>query len=106
MHLYILRSISTGLFYVGTTEDVETRLLQHNSPETNPSRWTRRRGPWELAYRKEFTEKRAALHAELYVKKMKSRKFLEKLISGEYSLSGFGSKVDEVARSDGGAADS
>jgi putative endonuclease len=89
MYLYILKSVSTGKFYVGSTEDIDARLSQHNAPRTNPSRWTRCSGPWELEYLKEFSEKRSAIRAERYVKSMKSREFLKKLITGEYSLSEF-----------------
>ena len=74
---------------MGTTEDVEARLAQHNSPATNPSRWTRGGGPWELQYRKQFSSEKSAILAERYVKSMKSREFLKKLISGEYSLPEF-----------------
>jgi putative endonuclease len=89
MNLYILKSASRDTYYVGITEDVDTRLAQHNMPATNPSRWTRGGGPWELKYRKKFSSKRSAILTERYVKRMKSREYLKKLISGEYSLPEF-----------------
>lgn len=89
MFLYVLRSCATNRYYVGVTGDLAIRLAQHNSAEINPSRWTRSRGPWELVFQKEYAETRSAIRAERYVKKMKSAKFLEKLISGEYVLPAF-----------------
>jgi putative endonuclease len=89
MYVYILRSLNTGRFYIGTTDDLASRLAQHNSPATNPSRWTRGGAPWDLLFHKEYPSKGCALRAERYLKKMKSRKFLEKLVSGEYVLPDF-----------------
>jgi putative endonuclease len=89
MYLYILKSAKTGRYYVGATEDIGVRLEQHNAPESNPSVWTRSRGPWELLYSKEYPDKRSALRAEQFVKKMKSRAFIEKLVSASYTLPSF-----------------
>ena len=43
-HIYILRSIPTGRYYVGSTSDIDQRLAKHNkgyswfhSPKTDPS---------------------------------------------------------------------
>jgi putative endonuclease len=90
MNLYILRSRSSGRYYVGATNDLIARLAQHNTPEMNPSRWTRSRGPWEMVFHKKYVSAHSALLAERYVKKMKSAKFIEKLLSGEYALPSFG----------------
>ena len=86
MYLYILSSQRTNRYYVGTTTDMDVRLRQHNDPAQNPSRWTRSGGPWDLAFSQEFATNREALRAEKYLKRMKSRAFLEKLIRGEYKL--------------------
>ena len=87
--LYILRSKKTGRNYVGACRDLDIRLSQHNHPGINPSRVTRGGGPWELIYSQRFDTVAEALRAERYVKRMKTRKFIEKLISGEYKLPEF-----------------
>jgi len=87
--VYILRSLRTGRYYVGSTEDLSFRLDEHNRPEKNRSRWTRGRGPWELVYQRRFSTIRNARRAERFVKGMKSRDFIDKLISGEYNLDQF-----------------
>jgi len=86
MTVYILRSESTQMFYVGASEETAVRLLQHNEIVPNPSRWTRGRGPWRLVYTRRFDSKREALQAERFIKRMKSRAFIEKLVSREYDL--------------------
>jgi predicted GIY-YIG superfamily endonuclease len=40
-------------------------------------------------YQREFESKAEAVRAERYLKRMKSRTFLEKLVSGEYALPDF-----------------
>ena len=44
--VYVLRNPS-GKFYVGLTKDVARRLNDHN---TGRSEWTKKFGPWELAW--------------------------------------------------------
>jgi putative endonuclease len=89
MYVYILHSLSAERYYIGATDDFTLRLAQHNAPETNPSRWTRGGALWDLVFQKRYSSKRSALRAERYVKNMKSRDFLAKLISGEYVLPDF-----------------
>lgn len=84
--LYILQSLRTGSFYVGATENLSVRLEQHNAPGKNPSRWTRTGGPWKLVFSQEFGTSADTLRAERFIKRMKSRKFIEKLIRGEHKL--------------------
>jgi predicted GIY-YIG superfamily endonuclease len=49
--LYILESLTTGRFYVGSTSDLDRRMEEHARGHS-PS--TRGRGPWKLAYRESF----------------------------------------------------
>src|SRR5437868_5465048 len=44
--VYVIEN-SSGTFYIGLSEDLATRLAQHNS---GVSSWTRNRGPWKLAW--------------------------------------------------------
>src|SRR5436189_79920 len=44
--VYVLRNTG-GRFYIGLSENVAARLLQHNN---GVSRWTRSRGRWSLAW--------------------------------------------------------
>ena len=85
-HVYILRSLSTDRYYVGSTDDVPRRLAQHSPRIVNPSRWTRSGGPWVLVFSEEFANLGDARRAERFIKRMKSRKFIEQLLRGERTL--------------------
>ncbi len=76
-HMYILRSVSTGKFYVGHTENLTKRLFEHNHNRTLS---IRNRGPWELVYSEEFRTRSEASRREREVKSMKSHKWIEQLV--------------------------
>lgn len=46
-YVYLLRSLKDGDIYVGYSNDLRRRLLEHN---TGKSRSTRHRAPFELVY--------------------------------------------------------
>jgi putative endonuclease len=68
-HLYILRSITTGKFYVGATVDLARRLGEHGRGH---SPFTRGRGPWELVYEEEYPDLAGARRREREIKSWKS----------------------------------
>ncbi len=76
---YILKSDILDRYYVGYTSDINERLKKHNS---GGSTWTRRGIPWKIVFVKKFVNKREAMQFERYLKKMKSRRILEKYIAG------------------------
>ena len=76
--VYIIYSQSQDKYYTGYTHNLEVRLLKHNSGAT-PS--TRRGIPWILVYREEYGDKASAIKRESQIKRMKSRKYIENLIS-------------------------
>jgi putative endonuclease len=75
--LYILRSESSGRFYVGSTDSLDRRLSEHHRGHT-PS--TRRRGPWKLIYTETFETLLQARRRELEIKNWKSAKLIQALI--------------------------
>ena len=76
--VYILRSSRSGHFYIGYSADPQTRLEQHNLAKVTA---TRNRGPWELVHTEECADATAARRRERKLKSMKSRVYLESLIS-------------------------
>ena len=76
--VYIIYSAKLDRFYVGHTENVETRLGQHN---TRFSTFTSKASDWILVYTEEYPERKSAHLRELEIKKKKSRKYIEYLIS-------------------------
>ena len=75
-HTYVLRSESTGKFYVGHTENLTKRIVEHNS---NRTRSTMNRGPWELFYSEQFPTRSAASQREREIKGMKSHAWIAQL---------------------------
>ncbi len=78
-YVYILYSQSKNKYYIGYSQNLEDRVAKHNTGAT-PS--TKAGKPWILVYKEEFIDKNTALRRELAIKKMKSRKYIERLISG------------------------
>ena len=78
--VYILHSKLNGRYYIGHTSNIEKRLLEHNAGLTYS---TRNYAPWEVVFQRNFDSKGLAQHIELKIKRMKSRKFIEKLINNE-----------------------
>ena len=76
---YILESQMNGRYYVGSCEDVAVRLKRHNdgaTPSTKPYR------PWCVVWVEQHTSKTDALKREREIKRMKSRQYIERLITG------------------------
>jgi putative endonuclease len=81
-YLYILQSRSTGRYYVGSTNDLNRRLSEHNRAH---SLATRGRGPWILVRRESFPTLLEARRRELEIKKWKSSKAIASLIDKRVS---------------------
>ena len=64
-------------YYIGHTEDI-TRLEQHNS---GISTYTAAANDWLLVYSEDYDTRELARKRELEIKKKKSRKYIEWLIS-------------------------
>ena len=77
-YVYFLYSKSKDRYYVGSSENPEKRLLRHNAGATKSTKPGR---PWKIVYVEEFNSKTEAIKREYYLKKMKSRIVLEKIIS-------------------------
>ncbi len=78
--VYIIQSEHNGRYYVGISHDPKLRLQHHDDGWT---RSTKGRGPWKVVYTEEFITKAFALRREREIKRMKSRKYIERLIHAE-----------------------
>ncbi|WP_336514362.1 GIY-YIG nuclease family protein [Pollutibacter soli] len=78
-YCYILYSVKLDKYYVGSTNDLERRMTEHNRGK---ERFTKTGSPWKLVYQEKFDELILARRRELAIKKMKSRTSIQKLISG------------------------
>ena len=76
-YVYMLRCGDNTL-YTGVTGDVDRRLAAHRAGKG--AKYTRGRGPLELVYVEEVSDKSAALRREYQIKRL-SREEKERLIS-------------------------
>jgi putative endonuclease len=76
--VYILYSEKRDKYYIGQTEDLENRLLIHNAGRNTS---TKAGIPWTLKYTETFQTRSEATIRETEIKKKKSRKYIEWLIS-------------------------
>ncbi|MCK9611627.1 MAG: GIY-YIG nuclease family protein [Bacteroidales bacterium] len=75
--VYVLKSLSTGKLYTGQTEDIQRRINEHQT-ETGPVRYTKGRGPWELVYTEDFSDRSQAMAREKYLKTGAGRDFIKR----------------------------
>ena len=74
--VYILKNKNNN-YYIGQTENLEQRLKDHLSGRAG---WTRKRGPWELCYKKNYETRGATITREKYLKNLKNKKVIEQII--------------------------
>jgi len=87
-YIYILFSETADKFYVGYTQYPKARLSKHNEQE-NFNTYTRKFRPWKMvAHFEASTDKNMAIQIERFIKKQKSRKFIEMLCDEKTQLSG------------------
>lgn len=73
-YAYVLRSINFERNYVGFTQDVKTRLNQHNSGKTKSTKPFK---PWRLLFSEEFDSKEEALKREKWLKSGIDREYIK-----------------------------
>lgn len=78
---YILFSERLNHFYVGATqEDVNKRIMNHNSHRYGKHRYTATANDWTLFLFIESNDYAQAIRIEKHIKKMKSKTFILNLI--------------------------
>ncbi|MDR9487409.1 GIY-YIG nuclease family protein [Salibacter sp.] len=68
---YILESSTTERFYIGSTNNLEKRIIQHNK---GYNKSTKSDTPWKLIHYFSCSTRSEAFKLEMKLKKMKSRK--------------------------------
>ena len=63
--VYILKSLKTGKYYYGSTDNLEKRLKKHNSGSVKS---TKASSPWEIHYFEELSSRSEAGKRELFFK--------------------------------------
>jgi len=74
---YILQSVKDNSYYIGSTENLVARIIKHNK---GYSRYAKTKIPWKLVYKEEYNTLSEARKREYYLKSLKSKIAIEKLI--------------------------
>jgi predicted GIY-YIG superfamily endonuclease len=69
--VYILQN-PNGLFYIGHTDDLAIRVANHNRTDKIAGKFTRKNGPWILAWSEKYPNRSSAMHREREIKNWKS----------------------------------
>ena len=78
-HVYILKSLKDKRYYIGSTKNLEQRLIQHNSGQTKSLKY---RLPLKLIYKEEYQTLYEARKREGKIKSFKGGNAFKKLIAG------------------------
>lgn len=78
--VYILCSKQNNKYYIGQTQNLEDRVLKHNSGEVKS---TKPYVPWEMVYFEIFENRSLSYKREQEIKRKKSRKYVESLINNK-----------------------
>ena len=78
-YLYVLYSKISDKYYVGETHNVQERIFKHNQ-HTYSNSFSKIADDWKLVLYFECADRTAALYVENFIKRMKSKKFIEKII--------------------------
>jgi putative endonuclease len=82
-YLYILQSEKTGKYYVGESSDFEKRLEKHIAGKTS---YGKRNAGIKLVFKEAVSNRSEAKKLESFLKRQKSRKFIDKFIDGKMNI--------------------
>ena len=71
---YILKSLKDGRYYYGSTNDVEKRLIKHNSGQVKA---TKGRRPFEIHFTEEHVNRSLAFQREMFYKSIEGYNYLK-----------------------------
>lgn len=77
-YVYVLKSINHDFIYVGFTENLKNRFIQHNIKEEQS---TKAYAPYELIHYEAYRSKKDAKRREVYLKTTKGRTTLRFMLS-------------------------
>ena len=78
-YIYFLYSTVSDIYYVGYTDDVNRRLMEHN--ELSETSFTSKHRPWILKGQYAVGNERGmAMKIERHIKKQKSRVYIERIL--------------------------
>ncbi len=76
-YIYILKSETTGKYYIGYTSNLIQRISSHNHGKNTSTRYGI---PWKIVYSEELKDKKLAWLREKQIKSYKGGEAFKKLI--------------------------
>lgn len=73
--VYILQN-ALGRYYIGQTQDLQSRLESHNRKDRIDGKFTRKNGPWQLVWSEPHPTRSCAMIRERQIKAMKSSQWI------------------------------
>lgn len=74
MTLYIIENSISAIYYIGTTNNINRRLSEHNSENSHFT--GKQTGTWKLIFSKNFDNNTEALKEEIRLKRAKNKKYI------------------------------
>ena len=75
--VYILESTKNGRYYIGSTNNLERRIIEHNSGKTKSLKYLT---PLKIVFQKEYANEIEARRVERKLKKLKNRNIIERIV--------------------------
>jgi putative endonuclease len=76
-YVYILYNLKHDKFYIGQTNCLDARIIEHNSGQVNYT--LKYDGGWNLVYYVKYSNRTEAIKREKFLKKQKNRNFYKRL---------------------------
>ena len=76
--VYVLQSKLDKSYYIGSSKNRESRLWEHNYGRTG---YTKKKRPWKIVYFEEYKSRNEGIKREKWLKRLKSKKYIQELIS-------------------------
>lgn len=76
--VYFLKSLKNGRYYIGSTIDINRRLVEHNNGK---SRYTKYSIPFQLVFKQNYSTLEEARMIERKIKRLKRKDILERIIN-------------------------
>ena len=74
---YVIKSVMTGKYYIGSSQDLRERVRRHNAGYTKS---LQNKGPFELIYVEKYSTKAEVYRRERQIKSYKGGEAFKKLI--------------------------
>jgi len=74
-YVYFLKSLKNNDLYIGSTENIQKRLIRHNSGKVRSTQYYR---PWRLLGFEEFENRSEAVRRENFLKTGQQKELLKK----------------------------